>query len=637
MNNVWIFDIETFSNYFCLVAKRNDEILTFEICKWKFEGEELLYFLQTKPNLVGYNNIGFDGQILEYFIREKPTSAEQIYKFADKVTSSDESPYPIYDLSFNHLDLMALNNYGIYGKPTSLKWLEFTTRQKSIADLPYHHSEVLDIVKGQQVLDYCLKDVLMTEYFYGLCRNKIDMRKELVNRYDDKYMLNRPNSTIGEKILLYEYCKYTSKRKDKVKDLFTKPKRIDIKDIILPYIKFESKLFNEVLDEYKDLVLKANKAGTIEIKGKYSKKISFQNMTVDYALGGIHGCVGNGIYKSCDKYVIKTYDVAGMYPNVIIHNGFYPKHLGKDFVEVYKYIPVERSKYSKGSELNTAFKEAGNSLYGKSNARQDNFLKDPELMVKTTVNGQLLITMLGEKLGKIGNFIMWNTDGSEIIIPRDREDEYNQICNDWCKLTGMELEHANYDELYLRDVNSYIGKFDNGKWKRKGYMCIYEDYIGIWDKNPSATIIPLAIFKYFSEGIDPYETITNHDNIHDFLFGVKGGSSSEYWLFNIKDDSILNIEKRTERAVRFYVSNEGDCIMKFYTAGKKKGNLDSVPNTKGLKVKTLMEIGNENIFYKNGNLRYQHINYNYYIAKTFETINYIIDGTNATLSSRIAG
>lgn len=657
MNRKIIFDIECLPNVFSFVGFDVDtgEHLEFVI----FENDtsqlnDFLDFLDTLPNLIGYNNLAYDGQVIEHIYRGKVQNAFEIRAFSDELINCKErfsEPYKQWDFSFSHLDLMAMNNFTIYGKATSLKWLEFTTRQKSLADFEYGFNDVIPEEKLDDLLRYNRKDVEMTYKFYLLCSDGIKMRHILAKKFNDKFIYNQPNASIGEKIVLYSYCNATNQEPKRVKKKYTSRKYISVKDVLLPYIEFEEPIFQEVLDEFRNLELKS-KNGMLQIKGAYSKEIEFQDMTVTYALGGIHGCVPSGIYRSSDTHVIMSHDVTSMYPNVAISNRFYPEHLGEVFCDVYDDVLEERRKYPKDTEpeLNSAYKEGANSVFGKSNSKHNGFLKDPQYTIQTTVNGQLLLTMLGERLSKIGTYLMWNTDGSEIIIPRDKLDEYYQICNEWCELTGIDLEHDEYETMWIRNVNNYIAKYANGKVKRNGDFAIYEDYVGDWSKNPSCLIVPEAVNAYFLEGVPVDDTITNWNNIHDFLFGIKGGSTFEYWLVNIKDSVINSIERNGDRALRYYISNEGLSILKNWVGGKKLGDLPSAPaKTKGQMIKPLQNIRtNDGTIYATrrvkvedavlddeGNVvekakynkvlqsRYPDLNYNFYIEEAQKWINEI--------------
>lgn len=640
---VAVFDIETFKNTFSMVAYIRDtkKFLKFIIHEdgSKYSNTDDLYlFLSEKPMFVGYNCLGFDGQIIQLMWDNYITDARKIYEASQDIIENKNKPYKPWHLYHDYLDLQAINNYTIYGKATSLKWLEFTTRQKSIADLPYNHTKELKTETHlRELLSYNKKDVVMTNYFMDLCRKAIDMRTKFSKLYDDKMIMNNANSSIGEKIVINTYCDITGIPKNKIRNKLTRRKEIAIKDVFVPYLKFKTPLFNEVKEDFAKLVLKADKKGVIKIKKAYEKEIIFQNMTVKYALGGIHGCVTPGIYSSDDKYIIRTTDVAGMYPNFAVANNVYPKHLGEMFIPALKVVIDKKESTDKyeDPENYAAYKEGGNSVYGKSNAAKDNPLKDPAYTVTTTVNGQLLITMLGEQLSEFGEFIMWNTDGLEVKIPREMDDEYLRICDEWCKLTGMRLEHDTYETMWVRDVNNYIGKFTSGKIKRKGAFCIYEDYINNWDKNPSALIIPQAVNDYFVKGTDVYNTILGWENIHDFLIGMKGGSTSEYWMVEIENNVIENISKETSRAIRYYISKNGKSLLKNWISGKKVGDLPSAPpGTKGQSIKLLMStMDSKGLIYRTvkdpetgekiKESRYPDLDYEYYAREALKWIHNI--------------
>lgn len=645
-SGVWSFDIECYPNMFSLVAIQHEtkKYVDFTLFEDDLLGQadDFFLWLWENPLLVGYNNIDYDGQIVEHIWKNKIVNAREIHAFSQKIFNTKDKfqlPYKQWTFSHKHLDLMALNNYGIYGKPTSLKWLEFATRRQSIADCPIPFDQELTEKDLPSVLKYNRGDVDMTFDFYGLCRKGIDMRNILARKYNDEIIMNQPNSSIGEKIVLYAYSEAVGISTQNLKKKSTKRKLIKVSDIILPEIEFSLPLFQEVKDDFEKLELKAGSDGVINLKGVYKKEVKFQNMDVTYALGGIHGCVAPGIYSANKTHIIKTYDVTSMYPNLAIAKRMYPAHLGEIFCDVYGDILEERGKYPKETdpEMNLAYKEAANSVYGKTNASHDGWLKDPKYTVQTTINGQLLLSVLAERLSTLGEFLMLNTDGSEIFIPRDKETEYQRICDDWCRDTGINLEHGEYETMWIRDVNNYIARSPKGKVKRKGFFCIYEDYIGKWEKNPSGLIIPEAINAYFLEGKDPTETITQWNNIHDFLYGIKGGKSFEYWTLDIEDGTVVNINRHKERAIRYYCSTKGKTILKNWIGGKKLGDLPSaVPNTKGQKVQLLQHIRDSKaeIFRKVRKnkqtiieSRYPDLDYEYYIRDTWKWINVIENGS----------
>lgn len=100
------------------------------------------------------------------------------------------------------------------------------------------------------------------------------------------------------------------------------------------------------------------------------------------------------------------------------------------------------------------FKLSANSVYGKSNDKHS-FLYDPIYTLKTTLNGQLMLSMLCEELNtKIKDLTMLqvNTDGITVKIRREDLDIYYDICKKWEEYTNLMLEYVEYNKMVIRDV-----------------------------------------------------------------------------------------------------------------------------------------------------------------------------------------
>jgi len=132
-------------------------------------------------------------------------------------------------------------------------------------------------------------------------------------------------------------------------------------------------------------------------------------------------------------------------------------------------------------------KLAPNRTYGKSNDKYSVFY-DPKFTTSITINGQLSLLMLADRLLKIQKLklVQLNTDGLTVAMTRDTEEQYNAICTQWQKDVKLELEFVDYQSMYIRDVNNYIALYTNGKVKRKGAYQ-YED-LG-WHQNQGGLVI----------------------------------------------------------------------------------------------------------------------------------------------------
>jgi hypothetical protein len=115
-------------------------------------------------------------------------------------------------------------------------------------------------------------------------------------------------------------------------------------------------------------------------------------------------------------------------------------------------------------------------------------------------------------------------------------------------MTGLQLEAAEYSRMFIRDVNSYVAEYTDGKLKRKG---AYEYDLG-WHQNHSALVVPKAAEAALVHGRDIREFISNHDDALDFMLRTKVPRSS---LLEWGGQRVANI-------VRYYISTEGKTLEK---------------------------------------------------------------------------
>jgi hypothetical protein len=249
-----------------------------------------------------------------------------------------------------------------------------------------------------------------------------------------------------------------------------------------------------------------------------------------------------------------------------------------DFYNVYKEYIVdirlnEKAKKDKGDKaIVEGFKEAANASYGNSNS-QHSWLYDPQYTMQTTINGQLLLTMLVEELlleFPDSLLLQTNTDGATLKFKKTDEARYYEICKAWEEKTQLILEFADYSKMIIRDVNNYIGIYTNGKVKCKGsfeWEDLQNNKPSHLHKNKSHLIIPKAIYAYFVDDILPEQYLQDNRNIFDYCAGAK---SKGGWEFNIKciiDGIYSNLP--LQKTIRYYISNSGCKIVKKHKDGRE--------------------------------------------------------------------
>lgn len=243
---------------------------------------------------------------------------------------------------------------------------------------------------------------------------------------------------------------------------------------------------------------------------------------------------------------------------MLIEYGFYPKHLGKEFLEVYSQIKDERieAKHNGDKIKDSTLKLALNGLSGNLQ-NEHNFCYSPFAVMQIRINGQLLLLMLAEKLSEIGcRIVQANTDGLFILLKKDVYTQLYNICREWEQLTKLVLEEKRFESMYQLAINDYIvvregyTETKNPDLIEKKGMFITKVILG---KGLSPKIIPDAIIKYFVDGIPVEETIKSCTNIRKFLMAEKTGKQ---WHVEYMNEEI-------QRTNRFYASTNGGYLWKW--------------------------------------------------------------------------
>ena len=647
----YVYDYETVKNCFLAVfinIKNPNDILSFEISTYQNQAKDftklLDEFIKEKTLLVSYNGLKFDNQISR-FINTKAFNllddlAENIYEFAqDVIKRSNNKEFPYYhpkDNQFNECDILAINNYDNPAKRSSLKWLQYNMDWHNVEDMSTKHDAFHNEKDILQLKSYCINDCLSTRELFFRNKSEILLRMDLSKHFKLK-LNNASEPKLAKKIFLKLLAEKMEIDEYELIKKKTYRSKINLNEVILPYIKFQTKVLKDTLSQFKKTKLDGE-----NLKGSFSKVVTYRGLELSFALGGIHGAK-KGVYTSDENNIIKSFDVTSFYPNLAIRNRWSPGHLPNElFCDIYESFFEERKKYSKKDPLNYVYKILLNSTYGLSNEK-DSFLKDSMFTMKITCNGQLLLVMLLEELCESipgARPIMINTDGGEIIIPKEYEDKYHEICSKWEKQTLLQLEFEKYSKLIIPDVNNYIGvyapkeipkekalemikdfpkplikKTKDGKYNYYGVKCKGRFEIDKpLHKNKSYRINRIAYYNYFVHGISPEETIKQNKNIFDYCAGVRATGSWKFVSTCVTDGNIL--DNNLPKTLRYYRTNLGCKIRKLTDVN------DTVKSIKIEADRSLERVINR--IDSNTSFDSYNIDFNFYIRKINKEINNII-------------
>lgn len=627
MRTHWVMDYETLSNCFIAVFEdiKSEEQKIFVCHKSRNDIEDLVLFLNSNSLNnewhVSFNGLSFDSQITEHIIRNSETlmmhDGETIARFLynraqetiNKQSNGEFAEFSTRNMHINQVDVFKLNHWDNPAKRSSLKWIQYTMDWKNIIDMPIHHSTEITEDQIPEIIKYCINDVKSTKAIMFLSKDQIELRRKLTDEYNIN-LFSASEPRIAKELFLHFLSKKSGIKKYELRNMRTHRNQIVLKDIILPYISFETATFQRLLTKFQEASLYPG-----ETKGGFKYSVQYKGVKTDYGLGGIHGARQSRVYNATNDMIIMTSDVVSYYPNLAIRNGWAPAHLPKEeFCEQYEWFFDERRIIPKSDPENYVYKIILNSTYGLSND-ENSFLYDPEFTMRITINGQLSLTMLYEMIceGIPGAIpLMQNTDGLETMIPREYIDKYMEICKIWEKMTSLELEHNTYSKLVLGDVNNYIAVDEKGKSKCKGRF--EYDNLAL-HKNKSFLIIPKAIHAYFVEGKDPEEFIKASTNIFDFCGGVKIKGD---WRF---EEHLLENgeykEKPLQHTIRYFISKTGSKII-------KRNNSDG----RDIQVEAGKWLQTLYIDHEEKPISEYNINYDYYVNKVRKEIESLDPSTN---------
>lgn len=577
-DNVIIYDIETMRECFIVVCMEPEKTpKSFVVSKWQNQLDTFIKY--TEENIdsywVGYNNLRFDVQVVEWILRNHmhwhelsglEICAKIAQKAQDVIHDANYDVFPEYrewDLSLKQIDLFKIHHYDNKNRRVSLKRLEFEMDLENIEEMPIHHDKA-NLTKDEVFLSlqYCFNDVDATYEFYKITlgdtnhslykgNNQIQLRKDIEEEFGIP-CLNYSDSKIGDEIIKKYYCQ---EKGMEIKELPRKGyfrKSIDIKNCIAGYVQFETEQLQQFLRNIKRLKL--------GLQDDFKEHIDFYGNVYSFMKGGLHTENKPKIFESDEEYEIIDWDVASYYPAIIINNERWPAHLGKEFLRGYKQMfdkRLELKPLAKGDRkikgIVGALKLAVNSVYGKSSDMQS-WIYDRQLTMFTTITGELSLMMLIEKyeLNDI-HVISANTDGVTIKVRKDLIPKMHEINEWWSELTQYALERTDYNKIIFSTVNDYIAIMPDGTIKKKGdFLTDFELH-----KNKSARIVPLALEGYYVHGIPVRETILAHKNLYDFC--IRRISSRDFHYEGVNSDNEMT---KYNKLIRYYIGKTGEKIHK---------------------------------------------------------------------------
>lgn len=613
-----VFDIEIFPNCFhCTVYDtETDEYKYFEISQRINQISELFgYFYADNYDrmFVGYNNHHYDDAIINYIIdyynilcnKNTTEICRSLFNMSHVIITSEIGHYEAwkkwkYAHYFKSMDILTM----LYSSKlrVGLKEMQITMHYDNVLEYDGDFSKDIPVDKIDEMIQYNINDVASTTTLLNKCKNDIDLRLWIESEYGFD-CLSMDSVKIGEKLLGNLFCKKTGISSQRLNTMRSPAEFINLKDVIFPFIHFEDKILQDVLNDMKKQTI-----STKPEKGTkaYENKFAYHGVLYSVGVGGLHTLNTPEIFKPKDDEYIGHADVNSLYPSMIVQYHIGPQHLGEVFLEIYTNLLRERLEAKKlGQKLkNLTLKLTLNSVSGKMQ-QETSWMYDPLNVFKIRINGQLILLMLTERLIHLGcKIIQDNTDGIMFVAKKGAADLVQKAISDIEKLTGLTFESGNYEAFYQYAGNDYFGIIEGYNESKdpklieeKGSF-ITKNKLG---KGLAPVIIPEAVIKYFIDGIPIQDTIKNCTDIKKFLMTQRVDKK-----FKVEYNN-----KEVQRINRFYASTNGCYLYKYKEAtdGRKYSNMLT---------KSGVTILNK---FDGKPICERHINYQYYESEARKIIN----------------
>lgn len=462
-----------------------------------------------------------------------------------------ESPF-----YFNVCDLKDDMQMGL-----SLKAIEGHLRMPiEESSVPFDISRPLTQEEKAETVRYCGHDV-------DTARELLNLRKDYLN---GKLELGKRKGIPPQKALYMTNAKLTAAYLDAIPEAHGDERDYD---------------FPPHLDQYyiPQIVLsffKRMRSQDVDDETLFKSKAEFPlgGCPCTVGFGGIHGALPCYQEEPSGTRIIRNYDVASLYPSLMIHCGYTSRNIPTP--EQFKSVYDTRLTAKRTGDKATAntLKLVLNTTYG-AMLNKYNPLYDPKMGRSVCVSGQLFLLELASRYTlecKSLRLIQLNTDGIMVSLEESELPTLMAINEEWQQRTHFTLEEDIVTRIVQKDVNNYLMLDSKGNPKVKGgYLTHGISTQGAWNINNNAVIVRKAIIDYFTHGTPARDTIQDCDDIFQFQLIAKAGTKYRE-AYHIVDG-----EKRpVQRVNRVYATKDERYgkLYKVHAETEGEAKIESLPD-----------------------------------------------------------
>lgn len=556
--NIITYDCEVFAYDWVVVFK---ERATGRYTVIHNDNYNLIAYINENNAYFGFNSKHYDRYIIQAICAE--FAPEEIKKLNDYLIGGGQGwQYPPLlngkYFKFNNVDLRDDTQQGL-----SLKAIEgHMGLNIKETEVDFNLDRPLNVGELLQTIEYCKHDVDATEMLIDIrkdyLKNKINLGK-LAGLSEEK-ALSMTNAKLTAAMLQATPTPHNDERN------YTYPTNLKCEYISSEVFNFFDRLFDPNVSDEECF------------KGKLT--ITIGECTVTIGFGGIHGAILNYFWcvEEHPTEAIRNKDVGSYYPHLCTINGYTSRNIPSP--QIYADVLERRmqAKASGDTATANALKLVCNTTYGCLLNRY-NPLYDPLMGRSVCISGQLYLLELAEHCYQDIpglKIIQLNTDGMMVNCPTEYLALLDEICDEWQKRTGFELETDNIIKIAQKDVNNYVEVQDGDKAKAKGgYLVKGIAPAGAFNVNNSCVIVASALKEYFVNCTPVEDTINKCNDIFQYQIIAKAGAKYKeaYHLIDGEKHSVQKVNRVYATADTRYGK-----IYKVKNEDESEAKIDSLPD-----------------------------------------------------------
>jgi DNA polymerase elongation subunit (family B) len=549
-----ILDVECFHDYFliCFLDRETGKTASFDMWPGKPLNVSRVAHYMRNETTISFNGNSYDLPMISAALDIR--NCAELKKISDEIIKSNLPSWRVckdMDVSvpntWDHIDII-----DVVPGQASLKVYAGRIGYAKLQELPIDPSASISSEQREDLRRYCINDLRVTDALYRAVEKQIALRVEMGAEYGVD-LRSKSDAQIAETVLKSEIERASNKtlRVPKISDSATF-RYLDPK-----IISFKSAELNDIFARILDHKFGLSTNGSIALPDWLKDtRIVIGGNEYQMGIGGLHSCEKSQSVRAGNTHILADFDVASYYPSIILQQNIAPDNMGDDFTDVYKSIVERRIAAKRAGDKVTAdtLKIVVNGSFGKLGSKYS-ALYAPNLLIQTTITGQLALLMLIERVNAIGaKVVSANTDGIVVFAPKTMENALADVMFNWELDTSYELERSDYIALHSRDVNNYFAVKKDGSVKRKGAFA----QAGLM-KNPVFEIVSDAVADHLAGKSDYRKTIMSCRDLHKFVMlrKVTGGavwrgepigkSVRFYYSTSVGHDEMISYAKNTNK------------------------------------------------------------------------------------------